>query len=655
MKTAQTISATSVDDIVLVGNPNVGKSVIFGILTGRYVDVSNYPGTTIEITRGSGKIHKRPVTFIDTPGTNSFIPNSEDERVTRDILLNEPVSMVLQVGDGKNLKRVLFLSLQLAEMGIPFILNLNMMDELKERGLSVNLEKLEEILGVRVNSTIAIRRVGTERLYKILDNPAEAKCRVVYPKAIENAIAGVEQILEETPVSKRAMAVMLLAQDGSLQDWVNKNLNDEKIQKLQEIIIALDRGLNVSANYAITQTRYKHADEIYDQVIEKKERSKASVSDLLDYYMTHPFWGIPVLLVVLYIVYEFVGVLGAGILVDFFESTVFGQFINPAAVWVFDQLVPIEFIRDLFVGEYGIVTMALSYGFAIVLPIVGTFFIVFSVLEDSGYLPRLSLMVNRLFRILGLNGKAVLPMVLGLGCDTMATMSARILETRKERIIVTLLLALGVPCSAQLGVILGMTALLPWQGVLIWFLVVVGTMIAVGALSAKIIPGEKSDFILELPPIRMPVFSNIIVKTLARIEWYLKEVVPLFIVGTVILFIFDRINLLQAIETVAAPVVQDLLGLPAKATESFLIGFLRRDYGAAGLFKLANQGLMTKNQMVISIITITLFMPCIANFLMIIKELGTKMAIKMSLFIVPFAFLMGGIVNYFFIILGIEL
>jgi ferrous iron transport protein B len=651
----KTDTSTNTEEIVLIGNPNVGKSVIFGILTGKYVDVSNYPGTTIEIARGNGKIQRRAVTFLDTPGTNSFLPNSEDERVTRDILLNQPVSTVLQVGDGKNLKRVLFLSLQLAEMEIPFVLNLNMIDELESRGLSVDYDKLAKILGIQVNNTIAIRRVGTERLSKMLDSPGKSTYRVQYPRAIEKAVTKVESLLSDTPLSKRSIALMLLAQDGSLQTWLNEKLNSNQITELQNIIFELESELNVPASYAITQSRYRHAEKIYDQVVQKVERPGGSFLDRLDHYITHPFWGIPFLMAVLFIVYEFVGVFGAGTLVDFFESTIFGNYINPAAIWLFDKIIPIPIIRDLFVGEYGIITMALSYGFAIVLPIVGTFFIIFSILEDSGYLPRLSLMVNRFFKVLGLNGKAVLPMVLGLGCDTMATMSARILETKKERIIVILLLALGVPCSAQLGVILGMMVLLPWQGILIWFLVVLGVMVSVAALSAKIIPGEKSDFILELPPIRSPVFMNIIVKTMARIEWYLKEVIPIFIIGTIILFIFDRLDLLTAVESVAAPIVQDLLGLPAKATESFLIGFLRRDYGAAGLFNLANQGLLNKNQMVISIITITLFMPCIANFLMIIKELGTKIAILMSLFIVPFAFMIGGLVNYIFIILGVNL
>ncbi len=245
-------------------------------------------------------------------------------------------------------------------------------------------------------------------------------------------------------------------------------------------------------------------------------------------------------------------------------------------------------------------------------------------------------------------------MILGLGCDTMATMSARILETRKERIIVILLLALGVPCSAQLGVILGMTALLPWQATVVWFGVVTVVMVLVGSLSAKLIPGVKSDFILELPPLRLPLMSNIITKTFARIEWYLKEVIPIFIIGTLILFILDKTQALVWIEKIAEPVVQDFLGLPAKTTESFLIGFLRRDYGAAGLFALASNGQLSNNQIVVSIVTITLFIPCIANFLMIIKELGLKIAIAIAVFIIPFAFGVGGVLNFVFNLLEVQ-
>ena len=238
--------------------------------------------------------------------------------------------------------------------------------------------------------------------------------------------------------------------------------------------------------------------------------------------------------------------------------------------------------------------MALTYAIAIILPVVGFFFIFFSFLEDSGYLPRLAVMVDRVFKFMGLNGKAVLPMVLGLGCDTMATMTTRILETKKERVIVTLLLALGVPCSAQLGVILGMLAAISWKATVIWAGVVLFIMFIVGYASSKILPGAASDFMLEIPPIRMPQFRNIVLKTVVRVQWYLKEAVPLFILGTLFLFVLDKTHALVVIEHVASPFVVGFLNLPIEATQAFIVGFLRRDYGAAGLFALQQRACSTR-------------------------------------------------------------
>ncbi|MDZ4383110.1 MAG: nucleoside recognition domain-containing protein, partial [Thermodesulfovibrionia bacterium] len=294
---------------------------------------------------------------------------------------------------------------------------------------------------------------------------------------------------------------------------------------------------------------------------------------------------------------------------------------------------------------YGIITMAITYAIAIILPITATFFIAFAILEDSGYLPRLAAMLNKAFSAIGLNGKAVLPMVLGLGCDTMATLTARILDTPKERIIVTLLLALGVPCSAQLGVVLGMFGKQPLEALLIWLSVLVGVIIFVGFISSKIIPGQKADFMLEIPPLRLPQLSNILIKTMGRIEWYLKEAVPLFILGTLILFTADKLGILPLLEKAASPIIVNFLGLPAKAAESFIIGFLRRDYGAAGLFALQEQGLLNTEQVVVSLVTITLFIPCIANLFVIIKERGLKAALIIAGFVFPFSFLVGGLLH----------
>jgi ferrous iron transport protein B len=299
--------------------------------------------------------------------------------------------------------------------------------------------------------------------------------------------------------------------------------------------------------------------------------------------------------------------------------------------------------------------MAMTYAVAIVLPVVGTFFIAFGILEDSGYLPRLAFMVDRFFRVIGLNGKAVLPMVLGLGCDTMATLTSRILETRKERVLVTLLLALAVPCSAQLGVILGMLSGLSWKATAIWAGVILLVMFLVGFLYSRLFPGKRSDFVLEIPPMRLPQLSNILTKTVARIEWYLREAVPLFVIGTLVLFILDKAHALEGIETAMAPIVTGLVGLPREAAGSFLIGFLRRDYGAAGLFMLARQGALDPIQIVVSLVTITLFVPCIANFLIIIKERGVKTALAITGFIVPFAFIVGGVLNWVLRASGVSL
>jgi ferrous iron transport protein B len=341
-----------------------------------------------------------------------------------------------------------------------------------------------------------------------------------------------------------------------------------------------------------------------------------------------------------------VGVLGAGDAVKFLEETVFGVYLNPWITKIVNFLVPITLLREMLVGQYGLFTMALTYAIAIVLPIVGFFFIAFSVLEDSGYLPRLAVMVNKVFKIMGLNGKAVLPMVLGLGCDTMATLTTRILETKKERILVTLLLALGVPCSAQLGVILGLVAGMSGLATGIWVCTLLGIILLVGFLTAKLIPGEPSDFVLELPPIRVPQMTNILIKTLARIQWYLKEAVPLFILGTFMLFLMHKLGALVYIQQVTDPIVVNFLGLPSKAAEAFVVGFLRRDYGAAGLFMLSKEGLLDPIQTVVSLTVMTLFIPCVANFFMMVKERGMRTAVYMAAFIFPFAFGVGGVMNW---------
>lgn len=633
------------EKVVLIGNPNVGKSVIFNYLTGKYVTVSNYPGTTVEVSTGTMTVRGKKVQVLDTPGVNSLIPMSEDERVTRDILLKESKSHLIQVIDTKNIRRGLLISLQLLEMGLPFIVLLNMWDEAKSRGIEIKTQTLSEMLGAPILKTVATRQKGLERIKENLKDRPSPSIPINYPEAIERGISQIISLLPEALISKRSLALMLLSGDESLAEWLHHHLSENAILQIEKIRQEIQIHFADSIGYLINQARLQKVDELLSQVMGIRGKAPQSISSFLGNLSIHPFWGIPILLSILWITYEFVGVFGAQTSVKFLEETFFGKWLLPPITILIQRFIPIPFLQEFLIGPYGIITMALTYALAIVLPIVGCFFLVFGLMEDSGYLPRLAIMTNQVFKKMGLNGKAVLPMVLGLGCDTMATMTTRILDTEKDRTIVTLLLALGVPCSAQLGVILGMFASLPIFYLLIWIFIIAGILILVGYLASRVIPGEGSDFILEIPPLRIPSLSNVVVKTLARIEWYLKEAVPLFILGTLILFVLHKTKLLTFLEWAATPLIVYFLGLPAKVTEAFLIGFLRRDYGAAGLFILSKEGQLNPHQILVSLVTITLFIPCIAQFFMMVKERGLKKALWISAVIIPLAFGVGGMVN----------
>ncbi|MEW6116096.1 MAG: ferrous iron transport protein B [Nitrospirota bacterium] len=644
--TAAKKQSTLLEKIALLGNPNVGKSVIFGLLTGKYVTVSNYPGTTVEITQGNISLNGKRLVLIDTPGVNSLIPMSEDEKVTRDILLHQSPSAVVQVGDAKNLKRTLLITLQLAEMDIPVLLDLNMIDEAMDRGITIDTEKLKHLLGIDVVTTIAPQRKGIKELKEAMLSPKRPSIRIRYAPIVEEYIEKIAALLPVVPISKRSLALMILAEDESLRDWLKANLKENVLLEIEQLRDECKLHMRESIGYLINKTRFEAAEEIAAACMMKAGAQGGKLLNVIGKYSMHPVYGIPILLAVLYAIYQFVGVFGAGTLVDFVEETIFNGYINPMLTKVVHLLIPVPIIQELLVGEYGLITVALTYAIAIILPITATFFIAFSILEDSGYLPRLAIMSNRVFNIMGLNGKAVLPMILGLGCGTMAVMTSRILETTRDRVITTFLLALAIPCSAQLGVILGILGALSLKAAVIWTASIIIILLISGFLASKIVKGERTEFFLEIPPIRMPNVTNILVKTVGRIEWYLKEAVPLFILGTLILFLLHKLNLLAVLERITSPAVVGLLDLPPKTAESFILGFLRRDYGAAGLFKMAQEGELTAVQSIVSLVTITLFIPCLANFFMIIKERGLKTTLWVVGIVFPTAFLFGGLLNW---------
>jgi ferrous iron transport protein B len=571
--------------IALVGQPNVGKSVVFGRLTGRYVTVSNYPGTTVAVTKGRALVGAEVCDIIDTPGVNTLEGAiSEDERITRGLAAGADADVIVQVADARNIRRALMLTPQLAAFNKPMVLALNMVDEGLARGIVIDA------------STLA----------------AELKIPVVEMVAVEGR--GISELRDALACAARP--------DGLAQPDAN--------------------------------ARVVWAQQLTDRVRRVSTLSLAHVQEALARATRRPVTGIPILLVVLYLLYLFVGVFGAQTLVKLFEDGLFGRGINPAATAVVDRLAPSPLLRDFLVGQYGLITMGLTYSIAIVLPVVAMFFLMFGFLEDTGYIPRLAIFSDRIFRVMGLNGKAVLPMVLGLGCDTMATMTTRILGTPKERLIAILLLALGIPCSAQLATIMGILGGISFAALATLFGVVLLQMLAVGWLAARVLRGDRSDFILELPPIRWPRFGNLLTKTRLRVWWYLGEAVPLFLIGTALLFVLDRAGLLVLVSAAGRPIVTGLLGLPEATSQILVMGFLRRDYGAAGLFQLAQSGRLTGVQAVVALTVMTLFVPCVANFLMMVRERGLRTGLAILGVITPVAIFTGAGLNYVLHAVGVQ-
>jgi ferrous iron transport protein B len=658
--------SNGLEKIVLVGNPNVGKSVLFNHFSNSYTIVSNYPGTTVEISKGDGTIAGKEYEIIDTPGMYSMLPITEEERVAQKYVLDEDAHVYLHVVDAKNMRRMLPFTIQLIEAEVPLILVLNMMDEAEERGVEIDTQRLANRLGIPVVGTISTTGRGLKELEKTIANykPTQKHFIPNYGEKIESAIERTSSALKsEYAVSRRTLAQLLLQKDLVAFEKIEQK--EKEPAKISKLVNDIETEYSEPLNLKIAVKRQDNVNEIIDSVMTQKEDRKRpegkkqskegnSLSKRIDKLLTRPITGIPILFLILYFgLYKFVGVFAAGTVVDYLEGTLFGEQINPWVIANFNALVPYPVIQDLFVGEYGIFTQAITYAIALIMPLVGAFFIVFSIIEDTGYLPRLAMLIDRLFKKIGLSGRAVIPMVLGFGCVTMATMVTRTLETKRERVIASMLLALAIPCSAQLGVILGVLSFSS-KALFIWAIVVFLELILIGFLASKVMSGEKPNFFVEMPPLRLPKISNVAIKTYSRMQWYFLEVLPLFIVASVVIWIGRLIGLFDiAVKLLAYP--SQWIGLPAEAGVMFLFGFFRRDFGAAGLFEMYNTGMLTGVNIVVAAVTLTLFMPCIAQFMMTIKERGLKTAFAMAAFIFPSAFGVGFVVNYLLNYFGVVL
>ena len=698
--------------LLLVDNPNVGKSVLFGLLSGKYAMVSNYPGTTVEMSRSHVRLEGQKYDLIDTPGANSLLPNSEDEQVTARMVLENPQAIVLQVADAKNIARALMLTVQLAELEVPMVLALNMWDEAKDLHMSIDHSGLAERLGVQVVRTVATEKRGFTALRHSLVDARKSRLAVPYPETIEQAVSQIQAKLGSNGKGSRGQALMILGGASGPLELLNADEREDILEIRRNTQIQFGEPLG----YIINQTRFNYLEQLLEPLVGRPEVDKTAESSMkslrsriilaiIAFWVGYKLadlvlgmtplekwlgWGrgyylllvgpglacsaayqrfvgnsyfkransfskllglltmrvrtaVPLAVITLWLLYLLVGKFAAGNCVDFLESVVFGEYINPSLKYVAGLGLSEKTLayQILFDPEAGLITVGLTYSVAIVLPIVGFFFLAFGLLEDSGYFPRLAMMLDKIFKRMGLSGKAALPMVLGLGCATMATLTTRVLETKKQRTIAILLLALAVPCSAQLGVIAGVLGEVSGGAFALYVAVIASQLLLVGYLAAKILPGPVPQLILEIPPFRVPQLANVLTKTGYRLVWFLKEAVPLFLLGTLILFVLLRVGLLSKLETAASPVISGMLGLPEDTTKGFLLGFLRRDYAVASIFSTYREQTMGQDQVLVALVVITLFVPCIANFFVMIKEKGLKIAFLMLAFIVPFAVLVG--------------
>lgn len=592
--------------IVLVGNPNVGKSLVFNTMSGMYVDVSNYPGTTITVERGT----YGPFDVYDTPGIYGVSSFNDEERVARDIILEADV--ILNVVDGTHLERDLFLTQQLIDMGKKVTVLLNFMDEVKKHRLQIDVEKLARFLGVEVIPVSAVEGIDEGTIAYAVRSAREGVQRQELHSKLHMMLS---------MVGSQAEALLVLEGD----EVIARRHGVPAGTKREEIYIDRRNRVNYIVNQVIAETK-----------------STQHFSERLARWSLNPITGVPMLLLVLYLAYLFVGRLVAQDVVGFTEGTIGKGLWEPwvrgmVQTWMAES----SWFYQLLVGEFGVVTMTTTYLLFLLLPLVIAFYLTLSALEDSGYLPRLATMVDNAMSHIGLNGRAIIPLILGFGCVTSATITTRLLNTEREKTIATVILQFAIPCSAQIAVIAALLAGAGFVPMLLYALVIVGVLIGAGTILNKLLPGSSEPLLLDLPPLRLPRVSNVVRKTFVRTYQFMKEASGWFFVGALAVGVAQLTGLLVILQQALVPLTTHWLQLPPEAATAFIMGVVRRDFGAAGLYNIA----LSPFQVVVALVTITLFVPCIASLMVMMKERGFKQGMLIWIGTWVVAFLVGGIVS----------
>lgn len=564
-----------------MGNPNVGKSVVFSRLTGVNVIQSNYPGTTVGFTKGHLKIGKNEMDIIDVPGTYSLSPSCKAEEVARDMFFDEKPDLIINVLDVTNLERNLYLTLQILEKNIPTVILLNMWDAAKRKGIHVNLEKLQEIIGLKVIPAVAVTGEGIKDLVNIID-----------------------------------------------EITLNKNIKLSKIPKMDD------------------SEKWAFIGEILSEV-QKIEHRHPSLLEKLEDASVKPFSGIIIAIIVLFITMQVI--IGIGeFLINYILDPLYYQYYGPFITSLVQNSIPTGFIHDILIGSgyeyetsFGLLTTGIYVIFAVVLPYILSFYFILGFLEDFGYLPRLAVLLDSIMHKLGLHGYATIPIILGFGCNVPAMLSTRILEGKREKFIATTLIAISIPCMAQTAVIIGLLGKYGIQYIILIYGTLLILFIVLGSILNFLLKGESPEIFFEIPPYRIPHMETLLKKTWMRVKGFLLEALPFVFLGILAINILYLIGVMGALSNLLSPIMSQMLGLPDQAIDALIMGFLRKDLATAMLAPLN----LSPNQLVVACTVLATSFPCIATFVVLIKEIGVKDMLKTVVLMLSVALITGTILN----------
>ncbi len=632
-------------EIVLVGNPNVGKSCLFNQFTGIGTIISNYPGTTVEIISGFTNLkHLKNIKITDLPGAYSLIGSSPDESVTRDYIFSKKPGVIINILDTTNLSRHLYLTLQLIENKLPVVIALNFIEEANSDGIIIDSKKLSQILGVPVVEVNCLNGKGVDRLAEICEMVIENKFEFKFysPQYSKKIEALLSELISFTG-NERQDIIRFLEGDSGIWPRIKRK------GRIYNIIRSYH--LEHSIETEISKDKHVIALSIAKESTKITKKTNKSYLEKLSDITIKPKTGIPILVFVLAFIFFFLFVLGAKferlIVITFqgYIAPVFQSLIN---------LIPLPIVRRIL--THGFIT-GIEAGLSIAIPYISIFYFIISILEDSGYLPRVAYLLDRVMHKLKLHGNSIIPLILGFGCNVPAILSARVLSSWRERLITITLLCL-IPCSAVTAIILGATAkYVGFQFALLIYFIDLIIILSVGYILGRTLPGEHTGLILEMPPLRVPSLKNIIKKTWIRLKDFVYIAFPLLIAGAVVIGLLNDYNLLLYIVKPVSPFFKYVLNLPEQVIITLIFGILRKEMALEMLVVLSGSTnlleFLTPLQIFVFSLVTSIYIPCIATIAVLLKEVGWKRTVYITLATIVIAVTLGSIVTRLFPILGI--